>query len=127
MKFQNDKLIVVYADLLTERDNNLSGMMVLLEIMIIISASTAACKSGLSCMNRQKINIRTNLSQLSLHVLRICINDCDSMLKRISSIGWISQMESDTFKDTKAHLKKERLEMVKLLAFRVRMEHFILF
>ena len=127
MKFQNDKLIVVYADLLTERDNNLSGMMVLLEIMIIISASTAACKRGLSCMNRQKINIRTNLSQLSLHVLRICINDCDSMLKRISSIGWISQMESDTFKDTKAHLKKERIEMVKLLAFRVRMEHFILF
>ena len=51
-KFQNDKLIDVYSDLLRERGNNLSGMMVLLEIMITVSASTAACECGFSYMNK---------------------------------------------------------------------------
>ena len=50
-KFQNDKLIDVYSDLLRER-GNLSGMMVLLEIMITVSASTAACERGFSYMNK---------------------------------------------------------------------------
>ena len=49
-----------------------------------------------------------------------------SVLKRIWSTGWISQMESDTLKGTKPHLKNEKLTMVKLLSFRVTPEHFIL-
>ena len=35
-------------------------------------------------------------------------------------------MESDTFKDTKPHVKKERLTTVKLLSFTVTPEHFTL-
>ena len=57
IKFRNDKLIDVYSDLLRERDNSLSGMMVLLEIMTTASTSTAAGDSGFSCMNRQKTKI----------------------------------------------------------------------
>ena len=62
MKFWNHKLIDVYSDLLREKNDNPSGM-VLLEIMITVSASTAACEPGFSCMNRQKTNIQTSLSQ----------------------------------------------------------------
>ena len=66
MKFRNDKLIDVYYDLLRERDSNLSGMMILLEIMITVSASTAAYEHGFSCIKRHKTNIRPSLSQSSL-------------------------------------------------------------
>ena len=78
MKSRNDKLIHVYSDLLRERDDNLSRMMVLLERMITVSAGTAACERGFSCINRQKINIQTSLPQPVCldDVLRICIDDC---------------------------------------------------
>ena len=78
MKSRNDKLIHVYSDLLRERDDNLSRMMVLLERMITVSAGTAACERGFSCINRQKINTQTSLSQPVCldDVLRICIDDC---------------------------------------------------
>ena len=62
MKSRNDKLKDVYSDLLGESDDNLSGIMVLLVRMITVKASTAACECGFSCMNRQKINIRTSLA-----------------------------------------------------------------
>ena len=78
MKSPNDKPIDVYSDLLRERDDNLSRMMVLLERMITVSAGTAACERGFSCINRQKINTQTSLSQPVCldDVLRICIDDC---------------------------------------------------
>ena len=61
-----------------DRDSNLSGLMVLLEIMITVSASTAECECGFSCLNRQKRNIWTSLSQLSLDdVLQICVDSCE--------------------------------------------------
>ena len=46
--------------------------------MITVSASTAACECGFSCMNRQKTNIQASLSQSLLDdVLQISINGCE--------------------------------------------------
>ena len=84
VKLRNDKLIDVYSDLLRERDNSLSGIIVLFEIMITVSTSTAACKRGFSCFKRQKTNIWTSLSQSLLDdVLRICIDRCE--LKQLNA------------------------------------------
>ena len=130
MWFRNAKLIDVYSDLMRQRDNNLYGMIVLLEVMITVSASTAACECDFSCMNRQKTNIWTSLSQLSLDdVLRICINGCE--LKHFDAEKKIKRWMDITngvrhIQGYKGPSKKERLTMVKLLLVRVTPEHFIL-
>ena len=73
--FRKEKLIDVYADLLNENDSDLKGMLVLLEIMMTISSSTAACERGFSCMNNQKTTLRTTLAHSTLDdIMRICID-----------------------------------------------------
>ena len=75
IKFRNDQIIDVYVDMLRERDHELKGMLVLTEIMMTVSASTASCERGFSCMNKQKTNLRTTLSHSSLDdIMRICID-----------------------------------------------------
>ena len=50
-------------------------MLVLLEIMMTISSSTAACERGFSCMNNQKTTLRTTLAHSTLDdIMRICID-----------------------------------------------------
>ena len=130
MKSRNDKLKDVYSDLLGESDDNLSGIMVLLVRMITVKASAAACECGFSCMNRQKINIRTSLaSTIAWCALRICTDD--GGLKRFdaekNSKCWMDITNGVRhFKGTKSHLKNERPTMVKLSSFRVTSEQFIL-
>lgn len=73
--FRKEKLIDVYADMLNENDDELRGMLVLLEIMMTISSSTAACERGFSCMNNQKTTLRTTLSHSTLDdIMRISID-----------------------------------------------------
>lgn len=65
-KFRKDKIIDVYSNMLLENDKDFEGINVLLDIMMTISSSTAACERGFSCMNRQKTSLRTTLSHSSL-------------------------------------------------------------
>ena len=61
--------------MLLESYDDFNGMHVLLQIMMTFSASTAACERGFSCMNKQKITLRTALSYSSLDdVMRISID-----------------------------------------------------
>ena len=54
-------MIYVYTDTLKENDEDMKGMLLLLEIMMTFSASTAACKRGFSAMNYQKMKfVETN-------------------------------------------------------------------
>ena len=61
--------------MLLESNDDFNGMHVLLQIMMTFSASTAACKCGFSCMNKQKTTLCTTLSHSSLDdIMRICID-----------------------------------------------------
>ena len=43
-RFLTDNVITVYVDLMREKDEDISGMLLLLEIMMTLSSSTAACE-----------------------------------------------------------------------------------
>ena len=61
--------------MLLESDDDFNRMHVLLQIMMTFSTSTAACKHGLSCMNKQKTTLRATLPHSSLNdIIRICID-----------------------------------------------------
>ena len=50
-------------------------MIVLLEIMMTVSPSTAACKRGFSCMNHEKTSLRSALREDTLdNIMRINID-----------------------------------------------------
>ena len=73
-KCRNDKLYV-YTDLLKEDDPDVSGMFPLLQIMMTISGSTAACERGFSSMNRQKTSLRTTMTHATLDdIMRLCVD-----------------------------------------------------
>ena len=79
-KFRNEKSISVYTDIMQENDDEVRGMLILLQIMMAVSSSTAACERGFSCMNRQKTNLRTCLSHQSLDdIMRIGIDGACSI------------------------------------------------
>ena len=112
-KFRADKIIDVYVDMLKENDRDVSGMLLLLQIMMTVSSSTAACERGFSCMNRQKSKLRTHLSHQSLDdIMRINI-DGDSMENfkpRRHILNWIGN--ADGFRHVEGHkppLKKKKL------------------
>ena len=121
MKFRNDKLIDIYSDLLRKKDDNLSGMIVLLKIMMTVSVSTAACE-WFSCMDRQKENIWTSLSHLLLdNVMQICIDDCEvKQFDAEKNVNHWMDIANGVrhIKSTKHYPKKGRLTMVKLLLFK---------
>ena len=75
LKFKNEKLVDIFTDVLREKDEDIKDINILLEIMMTISCSTAACERGFSCMNIQKHNLRTSLSHASLdNIMRIHID-----------------------------------------------------
>ena len=95
-KFRADKIIDVYVDMLKENDAVITGMLLLLQIMMTVSSSTAACEHGFSCMNRQMSKLRTHLSHKSLDdIMRINI-DGDSMKNfkpRRHVMNWIEKAD----------------------------------
>lgn len=52
----------IYTNMMDEKNDDVRGMLVFLEIMMKLSFTTAACERGLSCMNLQKMSIYTYLS-----------------------------------------------------------------
>ena len=77
-KRRHEKMIDIYTDTLKENDEDMKGMLLLLEIMMTFSASRAACERGFSAMNRQKTKLRTSMSHKTLdNVMRICVDGGD--------------------------------------------------
>ena len=75
-KLRHEDFYNVYTDLMKENDTDMKGMLLLLlEIMMTYSASTAACERGFSSMNRQKTYLRTSMTEQTLNdVMRICVD-----------------------------------------------------
>ena len=70
-----NKIFDVYTDLLKEKDEDMKGMLILLELMLTFSASTAACERGFSSMNMSKTKLRTGLNLKTLDsLMRISID-----------------------------------------------------
>ncbi|XP_015763634.1 PREDICTED: zinc finger protein 862-like [Acropora digitifera] len=59
----------VYSSLLANKPNNLSHILLVVEIMMVLSASTAVCERSFSAMNRIKTNLKTNMKQETLQDL----------------------------------------------------------
>ena len=60
--FGTDNAMSIYTNMMDEKNDDVRGMLVFLEIMMKLSSTTAACERGLSCMNLQKMIIHTYLS-----------------------------------------------------------------
>jgi hypothetical protein len=54
-------LLDLYSDLVAENPEHLSNILVLVQLMLTLSPSTASCERGFSCMNRVKNSQRTCL------------------------------------------------------------------
>ena len=66
-----------------EGDEEIDGMLILLQIIMTLSSTNAACEMGFSCMNNQKTKLRTSLCNQSLDdIMRICIGGPD--LKKVT-------------------------------------------
>ncbi|KAI2652236.1 Zinc finger protein 862 [Labeo rohita] len=66
---RGSKLDCLYRDLLSEKPEHLSLILLLVKLMLTLSPSTAICERGFSCMNRVKTTHRTSLQPETL-------NDC---------------------------------------------------
>ena len=56
-----NNLLDLYSDLVRESPEHLSNILVLVQLLLTLSPSTASCKRGFSCMNRVKYSQRTCL------------------------------------------------------------------
>lgn len=61
----------VYSSLLANRPDNLRHILSIVEIMMVLSASTAVCERSFSAMNRIKTNLKTNMKQETLQDLMV--------------------------------------------------------
>ena len=81
-----------------ENDPEIKNISVVIKFMMTISASTAACERGFSCMNRQKTKERCNFTQEALeYIMYINIDgpsvgafDSSSSLER-----WVDEANGD--------------------------------
>ena len=62
-------LLDLYSDLVREGPGHLSNILVLVQLLLTLSPSTASCKRGFSCMNRVKNSQRTYLQNDVLNYL----------------------------------------------------------
>ena len=109
-RFRTDEVITVYIDMMREKDEDISAMLVLLEIMMTLSSSTAACERGFSCMNLQKTNIRTSLLNQTLDdILRISIDGPPVSQFKASEhvISWNSSSKGKRHLEGHAHPQKK--------------------
>lgn len=56
----------VFSNLLTSRPDGIKDCVLLLDLMLTLSPSTAKCERGFSSMNQLKSNLRTTLAQNTL-------------------------------------------------------------
>lgn len=72
------KPLDIYANLLSSRPDSFKHILVLVELMLSLSPSTAKCEKCFSAMNRIKTNLKTRMEQRTLsHLLRIKGMDCE--------------------------------------------------
>ena len=72
------KPLDVYANLLSSRPDSLKHILVLVELMLSLSSSTAKCERCFSAMSRIKTNLKTRMEQRTLSdLLRIKGMDCE--------------------------------------------------
>ena len=69
------RFLHLYGDLLRERPPHLSKVLVLVEALLTLSPSTAACERGFSTMNRVKTSHRTSLRSDTLNNLMLISTD----------------------------------------------------
>ena len=66
----------IYTDLLREGREGMKNILVILNIMLVISASTAAAERGVSKVNIEKTSLRTRLnSKILRNIMRIGIEN----------------------------------------------------
>ena len=72
------KPLDIYATLLSSRPDSLKHILVIVELMLSLSPSTAKCERCFSAMNRIKTNLKTRMEQRTLSdLLRIKGMDCE--------------------------------------------------
>ena len=67
--FRTSPMLQVYGDLLRSPPEELQNVLILVEMMLTLSPSTAECERQFSCMNRVKTSLRNSLSQDTLQAL----------------------------------------------------------
>ena len=73
---QRKNLFEIYTDLLREGREGMKNILVILNIMLVISASTAAAERGVSKLNIEKTSLRTRLnSKILRNIMRIGIEN----------------------------------------------------
>ena len=71
-------LVDLYGDLIRENPQHLSHILVLVQLLLTISPSTASCERGFSCMNRVKNSQRTCLKNDILnYLMQLSSNGCE--------------------------------------------------
>lgn len=66
-----------FSNLLASRPDDVKDSLILLDLMLTLSPSTAKCERGFSTMNHLKSNLRTTLSQNTLSdLMRMRSSDC---------------------------------------------------
>ena len=66
-----------FSNLLASRPDDVKDSLILLDLMLTLSPSTAKCEQGFSTMNHLKSNLRTTLSQNTLSdLMRMRSSDC---------------------------------------------------
>ena len=92
---QRKNLFEIYTDLLREGREDMKNILVILNIMLVISASTAATERGFSKVNIEKTTLRTRLNRKTLsNIMHIGIEnipvtkfDSRTVLKRWLKTG----------------------------------------
>ena len=71
-------LLDLYGDLIKENPQHLQHILVLVQLLLTLSPSTASCERGFSCMNRVKNSQRTCLQNDILNdLMQLSANGCD--------------------------------------------------
>ena len=66
----------VFANLLASKPNDVKDCLVLVDLMMTLSPSTAKCERSFSATNQLKSNVRTRISQERLvDLTRVCSSD----------------------------------------------------
>ena len=71
-------LLDLYSDLVRENPEHLSNILVLVQLLLTLSPSTASCERGFSCMNRVKNSQRTCLQNDVLNdLIQLSADGCE--------------------------------------------------
>lgn len=69
------KYIEIYQEILKENSEDAKGMALLLTKMMTSSGSKRTCNQGFSCMNSQKIDLRTWTAEKANNIMVLSISD----------------------------------------------------